>query len=89
MAVKPEKKRKYYLKCSNNFAADYTLPYFPRVNEQVKRAIQTFKHALTKAKENGKDLTMVLLDYKTQPSSSLSRGVTYGVTITILLTISS
>lgn len=48
-----------------------TSPYNPRSNGQVERSVQTLKRSLTKAAEDGKDLNLVLLDYRTQPSSDL------------------
>ncbi|GFX81734.1 transposon Tf2-8 polyprotein [Trichonephila clavipes] len=43
-----------------------TLPHFPRTNGQIERAVQTVKNSLTKATEEGKDLYVVLLDYRIQ-----------------------
>ncbi|GFW49989.1 retrovirus-related Pol polyprotein from transposon 17.6 [Trichonephila clavipes] len=48
-----------------------TSPYFPRVNGQIERAVQTVKHSLTKAAEEGKDWYVVLLDYRIQPAKGM------------------
>ncbi|XP_064483004.1 uncharacterized protein K02A2.6-like [Ornithodoros turicata] len=44
-------------------------PHYPRANGQVERAVQTIKASLKKALEEGKDLNIVLLDYRTTPVS--------------------
>ncbi|GFY57913.1 integrase catalytic domain-containing protein [Trichonephila inaurata madagascariensis] len=36
-----------------------TPPHFPRANRQIERAVQTVKNPLTKATEEGKDLSML------------------------------
>ncbi|GFY79268.1 integrase catalytic domain-containing protein [Trichonephila inaurata madagascariensis] len=48
-----------------------TPPHFPRVNGQIERAVQTVKNSLTKAAEEGKDLYVVLLDYRIQPAKDM------------------
>ncbi|GFQ97055.1 retrovirus-related Pol polyprotein from transposon opus [Trichonephila clavata] len=48
-----------------------TPPHFPRANGQIERAVQTVKNSLTKAAEEGKDLYVVLLDYKIQPAKDM------------------
>ena len=48
-----------------------TSPHFPRAIGQVKRAIQMFKNALIKAEEDGKDLYVIFLNYRTQSSNEL------------------
>lgn len=48
-----------------------TSPYSPRANGQAERAVQTIKKSLIKALQDGKDLYMVLLDYRIQPSQDL------------------
>ncbi|GFY75420.1 integrase catalytic domain-containing protein [Trichonephila inaurata madagascariensis] len=45
-----------------------TPPHFPRENGQIERAVQTVKNSLTKAAEEGKDLYVVLFDYRIQPA---------------------
>ncbi|GFQ88291.1 retrovirus-related Pol polyprotein from transposon 17.6 [Trichonephila clavata] len=45
-----------------------TPPHFSRANGQIERAVQTEKNSLTKAAEEGKDLYVVLLDYRIQPA---------------------
>ncbi|GFQ98088.1 integrase catalytic domain-containing protein [Trichonephila clavata] len=37
-------------------------------NGQIEKAVQTVKNSLTKAAEEGKDLYVVLLDYRIQPA---------------------
>lgn len=54
-----------------NIAHHKTSPHFPRSNGQVERAVQTFKNGLKKAKEEGKDLHLVLLDYRITPANGL------------------
>lgn len=54
-----------------NVLHQITSPHFPRANGQVERAVQTLKNSLTKAEEDGKDLFVVLLDYRIQPSTDL------------------
>ncbi|GBM44476.1 Retrovirus-related Pol polyprotein from transposon 17.6 [Araneus ventricosus] len=46
-------------------------PYFSRSNGQVERAIQTLKRSLIKADREGKDIYLVLLDYRISPSPDL------------------
>ncbi|GFT40552.1 integrase catalytic domain-containing protein [Trichonephila clavipes] len=48
-----------------------TPPHFPRANGQIERAVQTVKNSLTKAAEEGKDLYIVLLDYRIQPAKDM------------------
>ncbi|GFW63934.1 retrovirus-related Pol polyprotein from transposon 17.6 [Trichonephila clavipes] len=48
-----------------------TPPHFPRANGQIERAVQTVKNSLTKAAEEGKDLYVVLLDYRIQPAKDM------------------
>ncbi|GFX59108.1 uncharacterized protein K02A2.6 [Trichonephila clavipes] len=48
-----------------------TLPHFPRVNGQIERAVQIVKSSVTKAAEEGKDLYVVLLDYRIQPAKDM------------------
>ncbi|GFQ76699.1 integrase catalytic domain-containing protein [Trichonephila clavata] len=48
-----------------------TPPHFPRANGQKERAVQTVKNYLTKAAEGGKDLYVVLLDYRIQPAKDM------------------
>ncbi|GFT44598.1 retrovirus-related Pol polyprotein from transposon 17.6 [Trichonephila clavipes] len=48
-----------------------TPPHFPRANVQIERAEQTVKNSLTKATEEGKDLYVVLLDYRIQPAKDM------------------
>ncbi|GFY47410.1 integrase catalytic domain-containing protein [Trichonephila inaurata madagascariensis] len=40
-------------------------------NGQIERAVQTVKNSLTKAAEEGKDLYVVLLDYRIQPAKDM------------------
>ncbi|GBL73918.1 hypothetical protein AVEN_230858-1 [Araneus ventricosus] len=49
-----------------------TSPYFSRSNAQVERAIQTLKRSLIKADREGKDIYLVLLDYRISPSPDLA-----------------
>ncbi|GFU21599.1 transposon Tf2-12 polyprotein, partial [Nephila pilipes] len=48
-----------------------TPPHFPRANGQIERAVQTVKNSLTKAADEGKDLYVVLLDYRIQPAKDM------------------
>ncbi|GFS34489.1 retrovirus-related Pol polyprotein from transposon 17.6 [Trichonephila inaurata madagascariensis] len=48
-----------------------TPPHFPRANGQIERAVQTVKNSLTKGVEEGKDLFVVLLDYRIQPAKDM------------------
>ncbi|XP_035218163.1 uncharacterized protein K02A2.6-like [Stegodyphus dumicola] len=48
-----------------------TSPHFPRANGQIERSVQTLKKSLSKAAEEGKDLYIVLLDYRIQPAKDL------------------
>ncbi|GFY71015.1 integrase catalytic domain-containing protein [Trichonephila inaurata madagascariensis] len=48
-----------------------TPPHFPGANGQIERAVQTVKNSLTKAAEEGKDLYVVLLDYRIQPAKDM------------------
>ncbi|GFY67498.1 integrase catalytic domain-containing protein [Trichonephila inaurata madagascariensis] len=48
-----------------------TPPHFPRANGQIERAVQTVKNSLTKAAEEGKDLYVILLEYRTQPAKDI------------------
>ncbi|XP_035224276.1 uncharacterized protein K02A2.6-like [Stegodyphus dumicola] len=50
---------------------DITSPHFPRANGQIERSVQTLKKSLSKAAEEGKDLYIVLLDYRIQPAKDL------------------
>ncbi|GFV60025.1 integrase catalytic domain-containing protein [Trichonephila clavipes] len=52
-----------------------TPPHFPRANGQIERVVQTVKNTLTKAAEEGKDLYVVLLDYRIQPAKDMSSPV--------------
>ncbi|GFY60702.1 integrase catalytic domain-containing protein [Trichonephila inaurata madagascariensis] len=54
-----------------NYKHHVTLPHFPRANGQIERAVQTVKNSLTKAAEEGKDLYVVLLDYRIQPAKDM------------------
>ncbi|GFS74133.1 integrase catalytic domain-containing protein [Trichonephila clavipes] len=47
------------------------LPHYPRANGQIWRAVQTVKNSLTKAIEEGKDLYVVLLDYRIQSAKGM------------------
>lgn len=46
-------------------------PYNPRSNGQAERTIQTLKGSMNKAFEDGKDVNLVLLDYRTTPANDL------------------
>ncbi|GFT98837.1 integrase catalytic domain-containing protein [Nephila pilipes] len=48
-----------------------TPPHFPRPNGQIERAVQTVKNSLTKAADEGKNLNVVLLDYRIQPAKDM------------------
>ncbi|GFX43723.1 uncharacterized protein K02A2.6 [Trichonephila clavipes] len=48
-----------------------TPPHLLRANGQIERAVQTVKNSLTKAAEEGKDLYVVLLDYRIQPAKDM------------------
>ncbi|GFR11384.1 integrase catalytic domain-containing protein [Trichonephila clavata] len=48
-----------------------TPPHFPRANGQIERAVETVKNSLTRAAEEGKDLYVVLLDYRIQPAKDM------------------
>ncbi|GFU04786.1 hypothetical protein TNCV_1305331 [Trichonephila clavipes] len=43
-------------------------PFNTEANGQIEKAVQTVKNSLTKAVEEGKDLYVVLLDYRIQPA---------------------
>ncbi|GFV90400.1 integrase catalytic domain-containing protein [Trichonephila clavipes] len=45
--------------------------HYPRANGQIERAVQTVKNSLTKAIEEGKDLYVVLLDYRIQSAKGM------------------
>ncbi|GFU49667.1 integrase catalytic domain-containing protein [Nephila pilipes] len=47
-----------------------TPPHFPGANGEIERAVQTV-NSLTKAAEEGKDLYVVLLDYRIQPAKDM------------------
>lgn len=47
---------------------DPSSPLYPRSNGQVERTIQTVKSKLTKSLSDGKDLAVVLLNYRCSPS---------------------
>ncbi|GFW20581.1 integrase catalytic domain-containing protein [Trichonephila clavipes] len=47
-----------------------TPPHFT-ANGQIKSTVQTVKNSLTKAAEEGKDLYIVLLDYRIQPAKDM------------------
>ncbi|GFU03655.1 integrase catalytic domain-containing protein [Nephila pilipes] len=46
-------------------------PHFPRTNGQIERAVQTVNNSLTKAAKEGKDLYVVLLDYRIQSAKDM------------------
>lgn len=46
-------------------------PHYPRANGQVERAVQTVKSHMTKTLEQGKDINVVLLDYRTTPINGM------------------
>lgn len=48
-----------------------TSPHFPRSNGQVERTIQTIKATMTKALSEGKETSMVLLNYRATPMNGL------------------
>ncbi|GFR22219.1 integrase catalytic domain-containing protein [Trichonephila clavata] len=48
-----------------------TLPHFSRANGEIERAVQTVKNSFTKAAEKGKDLCVILLDYRIQPAKNM------------------
>ncbi|GFS81494.1 integrase catalytic domain-containing protein [Trichonephila clavipes] len=48
-----------------------TPPHVPRANGQIERAVQRVKNSLTKAAEEGKDLYVLLLDYRIQPAKDM------------------
>ena len=54
-----------------NIFHNTSLPYNSRSNGQVERSVQTLKHSLIKAEEDGYDLYDVLLDYRITPTSGL------------------
>ncbi|GFY48541.1 retrovirus-related Pol polyprotein from transposon opus [Trichonephila inaurata madagascariensis] len=47
------------------------IDYLSKANGQIERAVQTVKNSLTKAAEEGKDLYVVLLDYRIQPAKDM------------------
>lgn len=49
-----------------------TSPLFPRANGQVERTIQTIKATMTKALCEGKELSVVLLNYRATPMNGLA-----------------
>lgn len=49
-----------------------TSPLFPRLNGQVERTIQTIKATMTKALGEGKERSVVLLNYRATPMNGLA-----------------